>query len=103
MGTYEDCYRLANAGKLDEAVAAAVKELAATRHVRGELHDEVIGSLLMVDRLHERSDDWAAGRKSLTDVLAIRERQPDRKDWRIADAKRALADLDRRSAVSNER
>ncbi|MFI5460994.1 MAG: tetratricopeptide repeat protein [Isosphaerales bacterium] len=32
-------------------------------------------------------------------MLAIRQRQPDQKDWRIADAGRALADLGRRAAL----
>ena len=32
-------------------------------------------------------------------VLAICERQPNQKDWRIADARRAVADLDRRAAL----
>ena len=47
-----------------------------------------------------RRGDWAAARKALTEVLAIRQRQPDRRDWRIADAKRGLADIDRRAALN---
>ena len=92
--------KLAQAGKLDEAVAASVKELAATREVRGELHEDVVASLQCLAWLQEAREDWAAARKSLTEVLAIRQRQPDQKDWRIADARRALADLDRRATLS---
>ena len=91
--------KLAQAGKLDEAVALSVKELAVTREVRGELHEDVVDSLQLLARLQEAREDWAAARKALTEVLAIRERQPDQKDWRIADARRALADLDRRAAL----
>ena len=40
-----EAIKLAQAGKLDEAVAAAVKELAVTREVLGELHEDVVGSL----------------------------------------------------------
>src|SRR5271170_1544410 len=36
--------KLAQAGKLDEAVALSAKELAATREVQGELHEDVVGS-----------------------------------------------------------
>jgi CHAT domain-containing protein/tetratricopeptide (TPR) repeat protein len=85
--------KLAQAGKQDEAVAAAVKELALTRKVRGELHEDVVDSLKFLSRLHVARDDWAAARKALTDVLAIRQRQPDQKDWRIADARQELAHL----------
>jgi tetratricopeptide (TPR) repeat protein len=91
--------RLEQAGKLDEAATVAVKELAVTREVQGELHDDVVDSLDYLARLHEFGEDWAAARKALAEVLAIRQRQSDRKDWRIADARRALADLDRRAAL----
>ncbi len=92
--------KLVQAGKLDEAATAAVKELAVTRDVLGELHEDVVGSLQVLAWLQEEREDWAAARKALTEVLAIRQRQPDQKDWRIADARRALADLDRRAALN---
>ncbi len=98
-GSERKIIKLAQAGKLDEAVAAVVKELAVTREVQGELHEDVVGSLAFLARIHEAREDWAAARKALTEVLAIRERQPDQKEWRIADARRALADLDRRAAL----
>jgi tetratricopeptide (TPR) repeat protein len=40
---------------------------------------------------------------STAKLSAIRQRQPDRKEWRIADARRALEDLDRRAAMDPER
>ena len=86
--------KLAQASKLDEAVLPLEKVLALTRELRGELHEDVVGSLEIIARMHELRDDWAAARKALTEVLAIRQRQPDQKDWRIADARRAVADLD---------
>jgi len=92
--------KLAQAGKLDEAVALAAKELGVTREAQGELHEDVVASLGLMARLHELRLDWAAARKALTEVLAIRQRQPDRKDWRIADARRDLANLDRRAALN---
>jgi tetratricopeptide (TPR) repeat protein/CHAT domain-containing protein len=94
-----EAIKLAQASKLDEAVLPLEKVLALTRQLRGELHEEVVGSLEMMARTHELRDDWAAARKALMEVLAIRERQPDQKDWRIADARRAVADCDRREAL----
>ncbi len=91
--------KLAQAGKVDEALVTAVKELAATREVRGELHADVISSLQTLAGLHEKRDDWAAAQKALAEVLDIRQRQPDHQDWRIADSRRALADLERRAAL----
>ena len=49
--------------------------------------------------MQEAARDWAEAGKALTEVLAIRQRQPDQKDWRIADARRALADLDQRAEL----
>ncbi len=43
--------------------------------------------------------EWNAARASLQEVITIRERQPDRKVWRIGDAQRALADLDHRATL----
>ncbi len=91
--------RLAQAGKLNGAVDAAMKELEFTRTIVGELHEDVISSVQMLAKLHEARADWAAARKALQEVMTIRERQPNRRDWRIADARRALADLDRRAAL----
>jgi CHAT domain-containing protein/Tfp pilus assembly protein PilF len=94
--------KLAQAGKLDEAEALAVKALAATRELRGELHEEVVISLQILAGLQRAREDWAAARKTLTQVLAIRERQPDRKDWQIGDARRAMVDLDRLAAMTRD-
>jgi len=90
---------LALTGELDNAVALSVKDLAVTRKARGELHEEVVESLKLMVRLHERREDWTGARKALAELLSIRQRQPDQKDWRIGDARRALADVDRRAAL----
>jgi tetratricopeptide (TPR) repeat protein len=95
-----EAIRLAQAGKIAEAIAAFEKNLAIEREVLGELHEDVVGALQFLAQVHEALADWAAARKALTEVLAIRERQPDRKDWRIGDARRALTDLDRRAAMT---
>ena len=61
----------------------------------------MVVSLLMVARLQEDRENWAEAVKARREVVIIRERQPDQKDWRIADARRALADLDQRSELSD--
>ena len=93
--------KLENVGKLDNAVALAVKALAvdprgAGRVARGR------GPLTQdpIAQLKEVREDWAAARKVLEDVLAVRQRQPDQNEWRIADAGRALADLNRRATLN---
>jgi len=97
-GYKQEANRLFQSGKLDETAAVLVKMLTVERRVLGELHEKVAGSLALLARVHELREDWAAARKALTEVLVIRERQPNQKDWRIADARRELADLDRRAA-----
>ena len=39
-------------------------------------------------------------RNALKEVLSICQRQPDRKEWRVDDARRALEDLERRAAMT---
>ena len=49
--------------------------------------------------LVERGLRWRDTPREVACHVAIRERQPDRKDWRIGDARRALADFERRVAL----
>ncbi len=98
----QEAAKLYRAGKLEETIAAFEKKLAIEREVLGELHEDVVDSLESLDWFQEAREDWTAARKALAEVLAIRQRQPDRKDWRIADARRAVADLDRRAAMTPE-
>ena len=69
----------------------------------GGLHEDVVGSLESLARLNGMREDWGGARRALEEVLAIRQRQPDRKDWRVADARRALEDLGRRAAMPADR
>jgi CHAT domain-containing protein/tetratricopeptide (TPR) repeat protein len=96
----ERAHNVARTGMLDAAEAEAGKALAVERQVLGELHDDVVDSLEFLAKLREGYGNWAGARKALEEMLAIREHQPDRKDWRIADARRTLADLDRRAALT---
>jgi CHAT domain-containing protein/Tfp pilus assembly protein PilF len=78
--------KLTQPGKLDEATAAAVAR---------DLEAAKVGTFL--DYL---DDDWAAARKLMTEDIRTRERQPDRKDWRIVNARRTLAFVDRWAELS---
>ncbi len=95
----QEAIRHAQANKVEESITAFGKKLAIEREVLGELHEDVVGSLVILARLHELNEDWAAARKALAEVLAIRQPQPDQKDWRNADARRTLADLERRAGL----
>jgi CHAT domain-containing protein/Tfp pilus assembly protein PilF len=95
----QEANRLAEAGKFAESIGAFEKKLGIEREVLGPLRDDVVRSLEAIAKLQGRRENWAAARKTLAEVLAIRQRQPDRKDWRIADARRSLADLNRRAEL----
>jgi tetratricopeptide (TPR) repeat protein len=97
-----EAVRLAISGKLDQAVREAEAALAINRAVLGEFGEGVAESLDLLAYLHEDREDWAAARKAREGVLALRERQPGRKDWRVDDARRALADYERRTAMDPE-
>jgi CHAT domain-containing protein/Tfp pilus assembly protein PilF len=90
----------ARAGKWDEVEALTRQELARSREILGELHDDTIATRGRLAISYERRGDWAAARKILAEILALRERQPDRKDWKVGDAREKLADLNRRAAMT---
>jgi hypothetical protein len=98
----KDAVNLASTCKLDEAVAETRKLLALQREVWGELHEEVVVCLGYLARLQEFREDWEGARDALNQVLMIRRRQPGPGEWRVADAQRALGDLDRRAAMAVE-
>jgi tetratricopeptide (TPR) repeat protein len=95
-----EALRLANSGRRDDAIKEAEAALAIEREVLGELHEDVVVRLEFLAREREVGADREGARNALMQVLSIRERQPDRKDWRTGDARRALADFDRRAAMT---
>jgi tetratricopeptide (TPR) repeat protein len=99
----DESLKLANSGKLDEAVAATERKLAIERAVLGAGHGEVVSSLDFLAQLHELRGDWSKAMAARKQVLAIRQRRPDRKEWQVDDARRALEDLERRAAMDPER
>jgi hypothetical protein len=69
-----EAVRLANSGRLDDAVREAKAAMAIDRETLGELSEGVAESLGFLARLHEDRGDWAAARNSLTELLALRQR-----------------------------
>ena len=82
---------LRQAGKLDEAVAAAEHALELERRAGGEASPREAEALARLAELHELRGDWvqAVGRRKET--LAIRMQVDGKEHWRTADARLALA------------
>jgi tetratricopeptide (TPR) repeat protein/CHAT domain-containing protein len=97
-----EALRLANAGRLAEAIAGIKSVVAIERDVLGEWSDEVVVSLGLLARLHEATGNWGAARTTLEEVLTLRGRQPGHKEWQVGDTRRALLDLEKRSAMRPE-
>jgi CHAT domain-containing protein/Tfp pilus assembly protein PilF len=90
------------AGKFAEAAAACLQKLAIEREVYSKVHDDVAGSLDELAGLYEEREDFAAARTARQDVLKIRVALHGERDWRAADARRALDDLDRLARMTPE-
>jgi tetratricopeptide (TPR) repeat protein/CHAT domain-containing protein len=87
------------AGKHAEAVAALERKIAIERDVFGNKHDDVADSLAQQADIHEQREDFTTARKMRDEVLEIRIQLHADTDWRVADARRALADLERLSRL----
>src|SRR5262249_2932691 len=87
---------LAADGQLPQAIAEVERVLALEREVLGETHARVAGTLAVLARLHEANGDRSSARQALERALTIHTRLHGGGDWRVTDARLALADLDRR-------
>src|SRR5205085_1879511 len=85
-----------------EAIAAAEKMLAIEREVFGNLHEDVAGSLGYIALMQGEKGDFAAAKKARQEVLAICTKRHGDDHWRVADARRALADVDRLATLTPE-
>ena len=88
------------AGKLADAAEAARKVAAIEREVLGPDHPTAAESLDRVGRIQMKRDDWAAARAAYRESTRVwaAARGPDH--WRAADARLALADVDRFAAMT---
>src|SRR5262249_29848659 len=97
-----EAQKLRAAGKLAEAIAVAEKMLALEREVLGELHEDVVGSVELLGKVHEQREDFAAARQPRQEVLAIRTKLQGGQHWRVTDALPAVAHVDRLAQLAPE-
>jgi tetratricopeptide (TPR) repeat protein len=92
--------KLAGEGKLKEAVVATEKEPTLVRELFGKEHKNVVVLLQFLAQLQERREDWAATRKARQEVLTVQQRLLGKTDWRVTDARLALAGVEQRSRLT---
>jgi tetratricopeptide (TPR) repeat protein len=89
-------------GKLIEAIAAAEKMRAIERQVYGDIHAVVVESLEWLAGMHQQREDFAAASKARQEALAIRIKQHGAEDWRVTDARLALADVNNLARMTHQ-
>jgi len=98
----EHTRKLQVAGRLDEAVAAAEKMLAIERQLFGNVHSEIVGSVQWLARLHAEREDFAAAHQACQEVLELETKLHGVGDWRVTDARLAVAEVDRLAGLAPE-
>ncbi|HEX4000501.1 MAG TPA: tetratricopeptide repeat protein [Pirellulales bacterium] len=94
--------QLRNAGKIDEAIAAAEKMLAIERTVLGSDSGDALGSLDELARLHELKDDFVVARKLRQEVLTTKAKHLGKDHWQVVDARLALEQTSLLEKLSSE-
>ncbi len=89
-------------GKPDEAIAAAEKAVSIAREVPGGANDSLAQSLQLLATLQEVHEDLATARKVRAEVLAIQIKIHGEQDWRVTDARLALAYTERLAGLKPE-
>jgi len=85
---------LERSGKWKEAIAVAEKLLAVEREVFGKVHEYPARTLERTGKLHMRLEDWKVARAARQECLEVRTALHGKDDWRVTDARIALADVD---------
>jgi CHAT domain-containing protein/Tfp pilus assembly protein PilF len=98
----EEANRLLSEGKLAEAIAVAEKVLAIERQLFGDRAAAVVASLQWLAHVHEQRQDFTAAGKRLREVRDIQTARYGQDDWRVTDARLALADLELRAKLDGE-
>jgi tetratricopeptide (TPR) repeat protein len=94
--------KLRQEGNLEQAITVARRMLAVERIVFGDVHEDVAGSLQLLAEMAELREDFPAARQARQEVLAIRRKLHGKMDWRVAEARLGLADVDRLSKLTPE-
>lgn len=89
-------------GNVAEAVGVAEKMLAIELRVFGPVHDEVASSWRWLVSAYLQEGDFTRARKAAEQALFISGKLHGESDWRTSDARRALAEVDRRSRLTQQ-
>lgn len=90
----QESVRLREQGKLEDAIDATEKMLVIEREVLGSENAEVANSLETLALMHLSCDDFALAHAEREEVLQIETKLHGDGDWRVTDARLALADVD---------
>jgi CHAT domain-containing protein/tetratricopeptide (TPR) repeat protein len=96
---HEEAMKLARQGNLKKAIATFEEKLALERQVWAPASLELVGTLEVLARGHEFGEDFAAALKVRREVVRITEKVRGKGHWQVTDARRALADTERRAAL----
>jgi CHAT domain-containing protein/Flp pilus assembly protein TadD len=91
----EKAKKLRSEGKLKESIAAVEEMLAIERGVYGDEHEDVAGSLELLADMHEELEAWDAARQARQKVLNVVAILFGEEDYRVTNARLALANLER--------
>ncbi|MBX3414660.1 MAG: CHAT domain-containing protein [Pirellulales bacterium] len=95
-----DVQRLEREDQLDEALEVALKLLALGREIhQGKPHREIAASCDYLVRLYEQTGDFDHARRYADEQIKLVEAIYGRQGWRLAEARRRRALVDRRAAM----
>ena len=100
---WEETQKLRAAGKTAEAIAAAKAMLAIERKVLREDDADLTVSLDWLATLHVGREDFAAAKAARREALEILRKGRGESDWRVVDARWALADSERLAGMDRDR
>ncbi len=86
--------QLRAAGKLEDAVGVGGKAVGLARDLDGDVSETVASLEDWLAPFHESREDWSAARAARETSLAVRKSLYGENDWRVTDARLALADVD---------
>ena len=90
----DETAKLRKEGKLEAAIAAAEKMLAAEVKLYGELHDDPIGSLGQIAECREQLEQFAEAKIVREQILALQTKRFGTDDWRVMDARLATEHIE---------
>ena len=92
------------AGKTAEAIAAAEAMLAIERKLLREDHADLLAvALSWLGELQVEREDFTAARAARREALDILRKRLGESDWRVVDARQALADAERLAGMDRDR